>query len=115
MVTSTDWTIGKAVRNLREEFVLTGGAIKLNRTSLDVDLTFAEVLERVTGEEISNLQFVGDKIISQGRQGREFIFTFVNGEKEFNFMILFLIISLGISTPAADASALFAASQGQNI
>jgi hypothetical protein len=103
----SDWTIGspEAVRNVREEFGLSLGAIKLNRTSFDADQTFAEEMRRMTGEGIETLQFDGDKIISQERQGREFIFTFVNGEKEFNFMISIYLsfLSLGISTQQAQS------------
>jgi hypothetical protein len=65
---ASDWTIGEAVRNVREEFVFTGGAIKLNRTSFDADQTFAEEIQRMTGEGIETLLFDGDKIISQGRE-----------------------------------------------
>jgi hypothetical protein len=60
--------------------------IELNGQSTHFGRTFAEEIRRMTGEGIETLQFDGEKIISQGRE-RKFIFTFVNGEKEFNFMI----------------------------
>jgi hypothetical protein len=91
---TSDWTIGDAEVGIRKDHHYRDGSIKLKDTSTGKEIctreakSFAEVIESVTGEEISNLQFDGAKIISQGR---EFIFTFVNGEKEFNFMILFCI------------------------
>jgi hypothetical protein len=83
---TSDWIIRKAVRNLRDEFVFIGGAIKLNRKSLDADQTFAEEIRRITGEGIETLRFDGEKIISQ-RQ--EFIFSFLTGRKNYCFYFLF--------------------------
>jgi hypothetical protein len=43
---------------------------------LSANRKFPEEIERVTGEEISILQFAVEKITN--RSGREFIFTFVH-------------------------------------
>jgi hypothetical protein len=81
-----DWTIGEAEVGIRKEFLLTGGAIKLKNTSTGKEIStreaksLAEEIQRNTGEGIETLQLDGAKIISGER---EFIFTFVNGEKEF--------------------------------
>jgi hypothetical protein len=83
---ASDWTIGEAEVGIRKEFVLTGGAIKLKNTSTGKEIStreaksLAEEIQRNTGEGIETLQFDGAKIISGER---EFIFTFVNGEKDF--------------------------------
>jgi hypothetical protein len=85
----TSLRIGAAEENIRNEYHFLEGVIKLN-DDLDSDRTFADEIEDIIGEGIETLQFDGVKIVSGER---EFIFTFVNGEKEFNFMILFILIS----------------------
>jgi hypothetical protein len=84
----TSLRIGAALQNIRDEYHFREGVIKLNDDSLDSSRTFADEIKDIIGEGIETLQFDGAKIISGER---EFIFTFVNGEKEFNFMILFCI------------------------
>lgn len=81
-----DWTIGKAEDAIRSEFVLIGGAININNTSIRSGKSFAEEIQRVTCERIENLQFAGERIIN--REGNNFIFTFVNGE---NFLFTLFI------------------------
>jgi hypothetical protein len=47
---------------------------RLERKSTREAKSFAEEIQRMTGEGIETLQFVGDKIISQGREGESIHF-----------------------------------------
>jgi hypothetical protein len=79
----TSLRIGAAEENIRKDYHLQDGSIKLNDDSLDPSRTFAEEIEDIIGEGIQTLQFDGEKIINS--EGNEFIFTFVNGENELSF------------------------------
>jgi hypothetical protein len=72
---SSHWNVGKSEKRLRDGHQFTGGYITLNGGPLDPDLTFAEQMTNIEGQNE---------------------FNFVHGEKDSNFMILFILISLGI-------------------
>lgn len=74
----TNMTIGEAEEGIRKDYYYQYGLIELNGDSTRSGKTFAEEIEDVIGEGIGTLQFNNDKIINS--EGKEFIFTFVNGE-----------------------------------
>ena len=77
--------IGAAVDNIRSDFHIRDGSIKLNGEALDAARTFADEIQAVIGEAIDNLQLNGEAITSTS--GDVFQLTFVNGEKEFHDFI----------------------------
>jgi hypothetical protein len=83
----SDWTIGDTEVGIRKDHYR-DGSIKLKKTSTGKEIStreaksLAEEIRRMTGEGIETLQFVGDKIISQGRE-RESI-HFCSWRENFN-------------------------------
>jgi hypothetical protein len=76
----TNLTIGEAEEGIRKDHHLQEGSIKLNGDATRSGKTLAEEIEDIIGEGIETLHFDGEKITNS--EGKEFIFTFVNGEKD---------------------------------